>query len=44
MRDVLTKFLMVGVSVAAIVVFIFGWAWGALGDKKEDSEKIINSL
>ncbi|MFS0557446.1 hypothetical protein [Brevibacillus sp. 179-C9.3 HS] len=44
MKQVLVKLLMVGVSVSAIVVYIYGWAWDTLGEKKEDSEVIINRL
>lgn len=43
MREVLTKFLMVGVAVSCVVVFLFVFLWDKTEEKEGEVDTQINN-
>lgn len=44
MKEVITKFLLITVAVAAVVGFVYGTLWGDVKDVKDDVHtQIINA-
>lgn len=43
MKEVITKFLLITVSVAAIVSFVYGTLWTDVKDAKNDAQTQINN-